>query len=142
MNEYKIFQMKDKTIFKKNITVIMRGGIFQLETPQLLFFTSQHLLTFFTATINYFAPTNGPITGNFTVTNKRENKFIALFTLLFLTVQRLLSLLSGFFEQLLQRPGLRSRSAMLAARGAFKIVACFLHHGNSKVCLQVHFRFI
>ena len=64
----------------------MRGGIFQLETPQLLFLTSQHLLTFFTATINYFAPTNGPIPGNFTVTNKRENKFIALFTLLFITV--------------------------------------------------------
>ena len=32
--------------------------------------------------------------------------------------------------------------ASLEARGAFKIVACFLHHGNSKVCLQVHFCFI
>ena len=26
-------------------------------------------------------------------------------------------------------------AASLEARGAFKIVACFLHHGNSKVCL-------
>ena len=32
--------------------------------------------------------------------------------------------------------------ASLEVRGAFKIVACFLRHGNSKVCLQVHFRFI
>ena len=30
-------------------------------------------------------------------------------------------------------------AAMLAARGTLKIVACFLHHGKSKVCLQVHF---
>ena len=27
-------------------------------------------------------------------------------------------------------------AARLAARGAFKIVACFLHNGNSKVCLR------
>ena len=33
-------------------------------------------------------------------------------------------------------------AASLEARGAFKIVICFLHHGNSKVCLLVHFRFI
>ena len=32
--------------------------------------------------------------------------------------------------------------ASLEARGVFKILACFLHHNNSKVCLQVHFRFI
>ena len=32
--------------------------------------------------------------------------------------------------------------ASLGARGAFKIVACFLHHDTSKVCLQVHFCFI
>ena len=31
---------------------------------------------------------------------------------------------------------------IVAARVAFKIVACFIHHGNSKVCLQVQFRFI
>ena len=33
-------------------------------------------------------------------------------------------------------------AASLEARGAFKIVACFLYHGTSKVCLQVHFCFI
>ena len=27
-------------------------------------------------------------------------------------------------------------AARLAARDAFKIVACFLHNGNSKVCLR------
>ena len=27
-------------------------------------------------------------------------------------------------------------AARLAARGAFKIVACFLHNCNSKVCLR------
>ena len=30
----------------------------------------------------------------------------------------------------------------MVKRGAFKIVAYFLQHGKSKVCLQVHFRFI
>ena len=43
---------------------------------------------------------------------------------------------------LVVRAAFKIVAAMLAARGAFKIVACFLHHGNSKVCLQVHFRFI
>ena len=33
-------------------------------------------------------------------------------------------------------------AASVEARGAFKIVACCLRHGNSKVCMQVHFRFI
>ena len=43
-----------------------------------------------------------------------------------------------------QRPVLLSRSQRLTWRlgGAFKIVACFLHHRNSKVCVQVHFSII
>ena len=40
------------------------------------------------------------------------------------------------------RAAFKSIAASLEARDAVKIVACFLHHGNSKVCLHVHFRFI
>ena len=36
----------------------------------------------------------------------------------------------------------RAAFKIVAAKSAFMIVAWFLHHGNSKVCMQVHFHFI
>ena len=54
--------------------------------------------------------------------------------------KRLLLLYLGFFSKWnIVSMVTVYHTQVVADRGAFKIVACFLHHGYTKVCLKVHF---
>ena len=60
-----------------------------------------------------------------------DNKISPMFLFSFTTERTFQILSPGFAFEIL--------APSLEARGVFKIVVCFLHHGNSKCFLQVHF---